>query len=438
MAYQKQTPRVAVGGNVPFESPNLNDALRQSLAVDLADPEVSFTLWISDIHFQAQGPLTSKFDVGIEQEFLNLAANPPESVVVGGDVMTSYVTSFGFGPYLVYGNPEMAKANAEMPKLARLAPLRTILGNHDTGPNESPFDSFVLANANWYEQPHHSWVSGGVHCCALSTTHDADLKKSGGELYLKNFIAALPDTNEVIIFIHQPSLGARVIEYGMRESLQAAIPETTTNLITVIGGHQHIFADALYTHGATTIHQWTVGPASSVVFNTDSSSPVMAAVIKKAGQIIARVVFNGNSCQWTVLDDYSRANPAVMVNQLDGIDGALQTFYQQGSFTNADHIETPSGDDWRDTGSWLASVDDMEVHFPMGALADTFFVSASAIPTGAQMSADGDTWEDVTESLYDSNIVSFAIPVDLQAQPVLHFKATWSNAYIGGWGFSTS
>ena len=434
------------GGGRPNQSVTLKHALESSLNVDIADCE--WTLWASDIHFTALAPYTTKLDGGIVRELLALAANPPESIVIGGDVFTSYALAFGYGPYTVYGTPESVMANLHMPKFSTLAPLRCILGNHDTGPNEDPVDSFIAANSGaWYNGPHHSWTTGGgVHCIAISTSHDAALEVSGGKAYLEGVLDAITDDLPVIIYIHQPAIASVNAEYGMREGIVAAMPAGFSNEITIVAGHNHVFNDVVYSIESTTIHQWTVGPVSpDTSLNPDGSKPCMGALILKDGAILCRAAFLARTGTWVILEDISRASPAtlpVILSAVTGtivqvtVDSVLVDYYKEGHYDRAGKIISTENAEWRDTGTWLADVDDIVVKFPLPAAADQFFVSTSRVPTATAMSIDGSAWTNVTGT-DSATAQNFPIPVAMQGETNLWFRGSFASGSVGGWGFAT-
>tara|TARA_R110000822_G_scaffold11698_6_gene42475 strand:- start:2415 stop:4235 length:1821 start_codon:yes stop_codon:yes gene_type:complete len=441
MAYQERTPQVALNGQVSHEHSDFKTAFESSTGKDLSGH--SWVLFISDIHFEALGAQTNSFAPGIEKEFKRLQTNsPPDKVVIGGDILSSYVLSFGYGPYPDnYGEVEAGKANASIPRVMGVLDYIHILGNHDTGPNEDPPNSFLVSKCPWYDGVmHHSWELNGVHNVAVSTTHDADLAKSGGTVYLKAYLDAITDTKDVIIYIHQPALASLSAEYGMREGILAAVPAGMTNNITILGGHQHLFGDQMYTVHATTAHQWTIACASPDAFNPDGSSPAMAALILKDGAIVDRMVFNGASSLWTVMGyNVDRGTAADLPEQTAGVDGVLDIFYKEGSYDRAGKIVSAETTTWRDTGSWLASVKEMQVVFPLPEDSNNFFVSSATTPTTPMVSLDGSSWEAVSATLANG-ILNYPIPTLLigDGTTSLHFKADWAGANgVGGWGFST-
>jgi hypothetical protein len=356
---------------------------------------VSYLVPTSDIHHWIG--LTSTLAPSIAAEIEHLKPNPPECVVGVGDFMTDLVPAFGYGPYTGNGAVEAADANVQMPLFASLAPLRCVTGNHDTWPNESPVGGYIDTNCPWFNGPNHSWVCAGVHCIALSSSHDARLVNGQSE-YLANVLAAIEDDHDVIIFVHQPSFGSRVAESGIQTGIMAALPAGFSNPMWLVGGHNHVYSESKFQLPSTTLVQWGIGATSPIASSADKTNPALSAIACRDGRVIGRWAFDGKTLRWTYIEQPNRAvgltDPP---GRLDGLGGlpALAT-YLEGDYPRAGKIITAENTTWRETGSWMPYVSAIEVAFPVPVGATKFWALMNGAPTSPQMSADGSSWEGVS------------------------------------------
>jgi hypothetical protein len=435
MAYPTRTRKRTIGGG---QQRHVFRRLSDAMGSVGFNPSLAGSEWLliaNDIHFATNTFTTTDLDAGIRTELLVLAGMPaPQKVVINGDTITDYVQAFGFGPYPVYGDVEIARANAKMGQLSALAGLVTVTGNHDTGPLADPVDGYMLANAPWWTGPNHAWTCGGVHCLATSATHDGRYN-AREQAFLNAAFASINDAADILHFAHQPSIGNRVSETGVQAGLLEATPEGMTNRLWHVSGHAHEYNEGVYQWGDTTVVSWVCSCASPDGFNYDGTKPCLSAIACRGGEVVARFSFDAKVGLWTVWGDISRAGAPALPGRLDGLGGTALAEYWEGEYNRSGIILTAANTTWRETGSWMAYVSQVKAVFPIPVGATRFWVNCATAPTLMEMSNSDGSWQTVASAGFNLSCATYNIPAGLLGGP-LYIRGTWSSGTIGGWGFA--
>jgi hypothetical protein len=170
----KRPARIRLGGGIQrFKS----RSLREAFSLCGFAPEEEGSEWVllaSDLHFYHNGAVAvaDALDYRVSAQLAALAAMPPAACLLLGDQATGLCGSFGSALDATDGANELAAADAALAAFSSLAPTYTILGNHDTYPNESPLGAFHGAHLPVHDTGLNSTLTiGGVRFVLLSASH---------------------------------------------------------------------------------------------------------------------------------------------------------------------------------------------------------------------------------------------------------------------------
>lgn len=226
---------LAAVNNEPRRAATLDEAYKL-LGFDPRAGDSFTALWMADIHY----------GIGKSEDILPpmmaeiAPMNPrPEFIGIVGDLILTASRAFGIIPSENDRKLAVEEFRAMKPhyeELARLAPVKLTLGNHDTYPGE---DDLGLFRSVFGDTPvTHAFETKGVpfiianggSCGLLGDVQQAwfcdqvkRLHRPGGTL---------------ISAIHQPSVGSIVHERGITAAVRQAYAEARGDL-WVIGGHVH-------------------------------------------------------------------------------------------------------------------------------------------------------------------------------------------------------
>lgn len=234
------------------------------------DPKAagSFTaLWMADVHYgigEAQAILPP-----IIGEIERMSTRPAFVSIVG-DLIVSASHSFGTVP----GEKDRALALDEFrtlkkhsDELARLAPLKLTLGNHDTYPGESDLGLFrsVFGDTpvtHAFEEKGVAFIiANGGSCGRLGEAQEAWFQTEARRLHRAG--------GTLVAAIHQPSVGSVVNERGITSAVRRGFDGLRGDL-WVIGGHIHTNSDrVLRIPGGERLVNASITAANPTVWGTE-------------------------------------------------------------------------------------------------------------------------------------------------------------------------
>jgi hypothetical protein len=415
---------------------------------DPAEAGSEWALIATDIHFAADASKHSQQWTELAPTMVDvldtLGPVPPDRVVIMGDIMTDFVSSFGIAKnvgYTVYGDDESAWWNADAHHFTDLAPVTIILGNHDTPRNETPsFGSYALANLDGFDSLNSSFTLGGTKWICISNDHGAAWL-DGQDTYYAARMAEVT-TEEVVVCMHQPGGGRAKDWHGFRTML------TTTPAISneawMFCGHAHQFQDYVFEYGyGSSLVVALCGAGIEWPTFGDDSNPALTAVCCRGGEVVARFKCECDDGAWVAITEPSRATPSAVTAYYAPIDDSYTRLasYNGESHdltTFAQNEETSGGTGrWRYTGSWFSYMYNCHLAFPLPATATKFFACLTAVPDTVEFSADGVDWTDAgaLPALSDSFLV-LDIPAPLQGGSDLHIRIVDATELHGsGFGF---
>lgn len=389
---------VCLGGGVrgadteyPFQA--LNEAFA-SLGFSSSAEDAAYFVACTDAHIT----------MGKSEEFpayiiddINLMQPPPVFLVVTGDMITDASSSFGQVP----GAEQKKKALAEFEilrrDLSRLhegIPVHFAAGNHDTYPGDVELS--LLRTVFPSIPPYHSESLAGVALFFLNGGSSGGFD-SAQLHWLNETAAALPRNREVILFVHQPSLGSVVTERGIREGICGVFAQHEGRM-WLFAGHHHHNADAVFALPKTTIAQCGMTTCSPNVWG-DANRPGYWVYCLRGGQVVGRV-FRRNGSGYRVVPLPAREKPASLPIPFAGLNVSWKLMIGEGDRPFLRHAKAA------DVVSWWTYIRELVYELPLDGLsappaqlAVLASLSHDQTDLGKRghlfLSPDGKTWEEV-------------------------------------------
>lgn len=226
--------KVGFGQNAKIKYPykTLSEAF-SALEFDPKKKGNSFFVVTADVHYGSPGD-----GMIATVESVNRMSPKPAFLCVDGDLIVHASTHFGVVPdendrQKAINEFQQFKADAD--KLDKQVSLKLTLGNHDTHPKE--IDPVLFWEVFPEFPAYHSMDLEGVHLIFLNG-HSTGYIDTVQMQWLENDVNTISKNQEVIIFVHQPSMARRVRERGIPAAILKAF-KNHNGKIWLIGGHEH-------------------------------------------------------------------------------------------------------------------------------------------------------------------------------------------------------
>ena len=413
------------------------------------DPTAVGSDWLlvmADIHFYKSPdgviPDQTTLDPRIQAAVSATAGYAPDRIVIDGDLCSILCADMGANIDPVAGAAECAWAQVWVDWLETIAPVKIVLGNHDT-PNasEAPYvGAFMEAHIDQFVAGYESAVLGGVRVCWVNCTSGGDFPPADLASW-KADMGALTAGQEMVTFSHFPGMGdvtpALRIPY---ESAHASYPALTNKLWSVCG-HAHVFNDECYSleSSNTTVLCWYIGcgqnPDSIVYASPDSTAPSIGAICLRGGAVVARMAIDCKDGYWYLWVDADRSSPTVIGERTANVGQTILAEYLEGEYVRngTNGPTTASGSGWVDRGSWTGCAGNYVMKFTVPSAATGVFFLTD-VNANFEMSSNGSSWTTVVPSSFGNQVLKGAIPVPLRTLSPLYLRLTTGCNY-GGCGF---
>ena len=279
---------------------------------------------------------------------------------------------------------------------------------------------------------HEVFDVGGVRFAVSPTNHDNSLL-DGQMVLIGETLASLPADHQIVFMTHYAGTGIAAEWHALR-TIRDSLPAGFSSDAWVLNGHNHLYSDNVYEFGPVTMRKWQI--ASGKDQTGDTEAPAMSAMLCKGGKVVARFAIDcKDGYWWRIKEATTAATP--LRDLLYGVrDYTVLSSYIEGSYERTTQNEEAL-DKWRDMGTWLAYCLDVQISFPLPALATKLFVVIQAAPTTLKLGTNGTDFTDITPipSLTDSTLI-VDIPEPLRGQDTLYIQLKSSAGYaLSAWGF---
>ncbi|MBL9156455.1 MAG: metallophosphoesterase [Verrucomicrobiales bacterium] len=389
------------------------------------DPKAagSFTaLWMADIHYGI-----GKTQAILPPIIAEIERMSPRPAFIGivGDLIVSASHSFGTVP----GEKDRALALEEFRalkkhsnELARLAPLKLTLGNHDTYPGESDLGLFrsVFGDTpvtHAFEEKGVAFIiANGGSCGRLGEAQEEWFQKEARRLHRSG--------GTLVTAIHQPSVGSVVNERGITSAVRRGF-EGLRGDLWVIGGHIHTNSDrVLRIPGGERLVNASITAANPTVWGTER--PGYWLWCFRDGRLIGRL-FRKVADEvegWRIESpEVTTSEQALLLPFENEPDILWKVLVGEGD----DPYRTATKAAWCE--NYWAYASQLDYRLPLslanGKAKRCTILAAPMAPKGQTLqintSADGRTWEPAEPEKKDSRF-TLAIPASCLAGGNLHLR----------------
>lgn len=403
-------------------------------------------LIMSDIHFYkaTSGTIPDQtiLDPRIQNACTNVANYPPTKIVINGDLCSNLCVSMGSGLSTAEGIIETGYAQPWMNWLEAIAPLKIIVGNHDTpAPIEADYvGKFLDSKITQFTPGYESGIYGGVRVAWINQTNGGDVIPPDLSSW-KQDVASLTPGQDMVTFHHLPSNGW--VNAGMRTAYTSAmvVNSNLNNNFYSIAGHDHLFGEGVSLFNESCpIYWWSISCGQVVEevpsASADNTGASVSAICVSGGKVVARMAMDCKEGLWWLW----KINSTTAASQLIPRDGNVtQTSlvkYLEGEYTrNTTNgpISSSGGSTYLNCNSWLVCTGNMVMKFTVPTQSVGMWVLNDNRTVTVGFSSDNLTWtwvqlEDV------GNYATCSIPLALRGVSPLYVKHTSSGNY-GGCGF---
>jgi hypothetical protein len=394
--------------NEPRRAATLEKAYKQ-LGFDPHAGDSFTALWMADIHYGGGKPE----DI-LPPMIAEIAPMNPRPAFIGivGDLICAASRSFGTVPSENDRKIAVEEYRAMKPhyeELARLAPVKLTLGNHDTYPGE---DDLGLFRSVYGDTPvTHAFETKGVPFI-IANGGSCGLLGAAQQAWFCDQVKKLHRPGGTLITaVHQPSVGSIVRERGITSAVRAAFAEARGKL-WLIGGHEHENRDRQFAipRGENVMNAWiTAGNRTS----WGKENPGYWVWCFSAGRLVGRIFRHvGDAAGYTLSAPEVTARAAPLFLPFE---------------TQADllwKVLVGEGDEpYRRTtkAAWCLNywtyVRQLDYEFPLSLAKGkakrcvVLMASISDKPTGLSVSANGKAWDPIENSTErNGSYVTFTIP----------------------------
>ncbi len=238
----------------------------QAIGFDPAASDAFTSVWMADVHYGIGKP--ENILPPVIQELTALSLRPAFIAIVGDLILTASL-SFGVVPNAKQRETaldEFRSLKPHLDDLARIAPLKLTLGNHDTYPGEA--DAGLFHTVFPSHPVTHSFEAKGVGFVILNGG-SCGMLGSGQQAWFREQGRKWRRNGTVVMAVHQPSAGRLVRERGIGAAMRDALPGMGGDL-WLIGGHEHRNEDKRFRlPDGTTFTEATITAGNPATWGTD-------------------------------------------------------------------------------------------------------------------------------------------------------------------------
>jgi hypothetical protein len=398
---------LAVVGNESRRAATLEEAYKR-LGFDARAADSFTSLWMADIHYGGGKPE----DI-LPPMLAEIAPMNPRPAFIGivGDLICAASRAFGIVPNEADRRTAVEEFRAMKPhyeELARLAPVKLTLGNHDTFPGEA---NLGLFRSVYGDTPvTHAFETKGVPFIIANGGSCGLLDDAQQTWFCEQVKRLHRPGGTLITAVHQPSVGNLVRERGITSAARAAFAGARGK-IWLIGGHEHENRDRQFSipGGESVMNAWiTAGNRTS----WGKENPGYWVWCFAAGRLVGRIfrhVGDPEGYRLSAPEVAERAEPLLL------------------PFENRDDllwkVLVGEGDEpYRRTtqAAWCLNywtyVRKLDYEFPLQLAKGkarrcvVLMASISSKPTGLSVSADAKDWQAVENPEQNGSYLTFTIP----------------------------
>ncbi len=356
-------------------------------------------------------------------EQVNAMRPRPAFFLVNGDLITTASIHFGHRPNAAQRQKaidEFKLFRRHVERLHPQIPLKLSLGNHDTYPGELKPELFAQVFPE--HPPYQAFELAGLPILILNGHSDGFLDSAQTD-WLIDRASHLDRDAEAAVFVHQPSLGSVANERGIAPSIQAAF-EKHRGPLWAICGHVHRNSREVFALANTTIAQISqVCSAEGIWGGPEKPGYWIYGVAQ--GRIACRI-FRRLGHGYRVAGDISRADPQPISKPFEHARDVLwKILVGEGDRPHLVRAEAA------DVETFWFYVKQLTYRLPLAACpgAPRRFGVLGHLGTGKEgqpsrvaVSADNESWQDLTLPSKAHQVYEFEIPEALRQADSLYVR----------------
>lgn len=395
-------------------------------------PNSTLIVQVSDIHLD---PGQNYFPVPTIDDRLVNGINGLEfladELVVSGDIAISRSPSFGTPRTAtdeLLAREEMEGAMLEMQRFDPRMQQWIIPGNHDTDAQE--IQPELWSEITGYPAFQRADISG-VPVFFLNGRHSGDFDEAQ-IAWLETQFTTIADDQEIVVFVHQPSLGKIARERGVKRELVRMLAGRSGR-VWVFSGHEHRFDDDTYIEKGTQFIQTIVTTANAQAFN-DGRNPGFALIGLQNGRVVTRVFKDVKNTNYILRPTVAPGQGQAFSWPYEDVEFPV-LIRDEGSYSRDDYLfQVTSGD----TGTWLSYVRNLSWKLPLSAYGQNVN-EVLMLGTGSyscEFSIDGSdgSWESVGVFKPAKSVFKIPIPEKFIGTDVFFRATSVRESHFAGWG----
>ncbi len=413
-----------------------------SAEFDPADTNSTIIVQISDLHID---PVSNYFPTPVLDSRLVNEINGleymPDAMVVSGDIAISRSAAAGLPRYpssIPKSTAEISKAMDELTRFDSRIKQWIIAGNHDTDAHE--IDPELWTEITGFPAYQRIELSN-VPVFLLNGKHSGDFDEEQ-QIWIKEEFKTINDSQDVIIFVHQPSLGRIGAESGVKKYLVNLLAGRRGK-VWVFSGHDHRFDSKIYVEKSTQFIQTIVTTGNTHVFN-DGRNPGYGLICLNNGKVICRVFKDVKVPYFQLLPKVEESDGVPFDWPYANVDYPIMNL-TEGTYDREEYsfkIHSTASSQITDTGTWLSYMKDIQWELPLNTYSnkatEVLILGSGTIQCSFALVSNTNEWYDAGIFTSLKEVFRIQIPTNcIGKQSLIKVYKTNESYSFAGWGMGS-
>jgi len=409
---------------------------------DPTDSNSTIIVQISDIHIDPASNYfpTPAIDSRLIDEINGLEYLPNE-MVVSGDIAISRSAAAGLPRYsssIPKSIAEISKAMEELTRFDSRIRQWVITGNHDTDAHEvNPELWTEITGFPAYQRTELS----NIPIFLLNGKHSGDFDEEQ-QIWIKEQFKTINENQDVIIFVHQPSLARIGSESGIKTYLVNLLAGRTGK-VWVFSGHDHRFYSKTYIEKSTQFIQTIVTTGNTHVFN-DGRNPGYGLICLNNGKVICRVFKDVKVPYFELLPKVEESDGVPFDWPYANVDYPIMNL-TEGEYDREEYsfeIHSTASSQITDTGTWLSYMNDIQWQLPFNTYSnkatEVLILGSGTIQCSFALVPNTGEWYDAGTFTSVKEVFRIPIPTNcIGKDSLIRANKTNEGYTFAGWGIGS-
>ncbi len=364
----------------------------------------------------------------------------PHEMVVSGDIAISRSAAAGLPRYassIPKSTAEISKAIEELARFDSRITQWIIPGNHDTDAHEIDPELWTeITGLPAYQKIELS----GIPVLLLNGKHSGDFDEEQ-QIWIKEQFKTINDNQDVIIFVHQPSLGRIGAESGVKNYLVNLLAGRQGK-VWVFSGHDHRFASKIYVEKSTQFIQTIVTTANTHVFN-DGRNPGYGLICLNSGKVICRIFKDVKVPYFQLLPEVKNSDGEPFDWPYNNVNYTIMHL-EEGTYDREEYsfeITSMASSQVTDTGTWLSYVKDIQWELPLNTYSnkatEVLILGTGTIQCSFALASNTNEWYDAGVFNPVKEVFTIPIPTNCIGKKSIIKVNRIKSHNFAGWGMGS-